>query len=217
MATTSQLLTWIELQNHGWSREGARGSRALLNEAHKLLLYNETEQRIVIDPTTGNIPFIITVDTVYQYNLPATCSILKAVLIDEDETRDEWPWRYEDFSIKGQRFYRVLNITSREKTFSNNANFTFLGVNPGATTSKFRTLYYQAPTEILSDSIQHDMPGNTDTEFLMPATIKLIEGIDHGNFIEAREYITKVLKPQFMAVSDRGEQGVPLFCRKRPF
>jgi hypothetical protein len=217
MATTSQLLTWIELQNHGWSREGARGSRALLNEAHKLLLYDEREQRIVVDPTTGNIPFIATVDAVYRYSLPATCSILKAVLIDSDETLEDSPWSYEDFKIKGQSFYRVLNITSREKTLSDDANFTFLGVNPGDTTEKFRVLYYEYPVEITSDSIQHEMPGVSDMDFLIPATIKLIEGIDHGNFIEAREYISKVIRPQFQAILDRGDQGVPLFCRKRAF
>lgn len=217
MQTTSQLLTWIELQNHGWVREGSRGTRPLFNEAHRLLLYDERDQRIVIDPATGNIPFITTVDLTYQYFLPDNCSILKAVLIDEDEIRDESPWSYEDFHIKGQRFYRVLNITSREKTLMINANFTFLGVNPGDTTDKFRTLYYEYPVEITSDSIQHEMPGTSDMDFLVPATIKLIEGIDHGNFIEAREYIRKILKPQFQATLDRGDQGTPKYCRKRAF
>ncbi|HUT63272.1 MAG TPA: hypothetical protein VMZ04_04870 [Anaerolineae bacterium] len=217
MATTSQLLTWIELQNQGWTREGSKGTRALLNEAHKLLLYNEIEQRVVIDNSTGDFPYLETQDEIYQYDLPANCSILKSVLVDYDETRDAYPWSYDDFNVKGRRYYRILNITSREATFASNGRLTFIGVNPGDTTEKFRLFYYEAPIAITSDTIQHQMPGSADIEFLMPATIKLIEGIDHGNIIEAYEYIAKMIKPRFQLTLDRGDQGVSAFCRKRKF
>jgi len=217
MATTNQLLTWIELQNHGWNREGSKGIRALLNEAHKLLLYNEIEQRIVIDASTGDFPFLTTSDGVYQYNLPSDCSILKAVLIDADEALGDYPWSYEDFRTKGRQYYRILNITSREATIGVDGTITFIGVDPGDTDEKYRLLYYESPIAITSDTIQHQMPGTTDIEYLMPATIKLIEGIDHGNIIEAYEYIMKILKPKFQLSLDRGDQGTPTFCRKRVF
>ena len=217
MATTNQLLTWIELQNHGWNREGRKGTRALFNEAHKLLLHDEVEQRVVIDPATGDFPFIATQDEVYQYNLPANCSILKALLIDYTTSREDYPWSYEDFNAKGRRYYRVLNTTSREATIGVDGTLTFIGVNPGDTDDVFRLFYYESPAAITSDAIQHQMPGTTDIEFLMPATIKLIEGIDHGNIIEAYEYIEKVLKPKFQLALDRGDQGTPTFCRKRAF
>ena len=218
MATTSQLLTWAETQNHGWVREGAKGSRALLNEAHKLLLYNELEQRIAVDTTTGDYPYITTVDNTVLYNLPANCSILKALLIDFTETRDDYPWTYEDFESRGRRYYKVLNINTREATpAAPLAGFVFVGVNPGATTAKFRIFYYEAPINITSDAVQHQMPGSADMEFLLPATIKLIEGMDHGNIIEARQYITEVMKPAFIKTLSRGAQGTPTYCRKRAF
>ena len=217
MATTNQLITWIELQSHGWQREGKKGIRALFNEAHKLLPYDEIEQRLVIDATIGDFPFLATQDGVFQYVLPANCSILKKLVIDYDETKDEYPWSYEDFQYKGKLYYRILNITCREATNNVGATISFVGVNPGATTSKFRLIYFETPINITSDSVQHQMPGSTDFDYLVPATIKLIEGIDHGNIIEARQYINEVIKKEFRRDSDRGEQGVPLYCRKRRF
>ena len=217
MATTSQLLTWIEEQCEGWNREGARGTRALLNEAHKLLLYNELEQRVVIDGATGEFPYLTTRDERYVYNLPDNCSILKALLIDFDNTRSDYPWAYEDFTVDGRRFYRILNIISREATNTTNAQLAFRGVNPGDTDDIFKLYYFEAPINITSDGVQHQMPGSADFEFLLPATIKLIEGIDHGNIIEARQYIVEVIKPQFIKTLSRGEQGIPRFCRKRSF
>lgn len=217
MATTNQLLTWIELQCHGWQREGRKGTRALLNEAHKLLLYDDLEQRLVIDDSIGDFPFLVTQDGVYQYDLPDNCSILKHLVVDYDETLEDYPWSYEDFRYKGQLYYRIMNITTREETSNANATVSFIGVNPGDTTETFRLVYYETPRNITSDSVQHDMPGSTDMEYLVPATIKLIEGLDHGNIIEARQYIKEVIKKEFRKTMDRGEQGVPVFCRKRAF
>lgn len=217
MATTSQLLTWIENQCDGWTREGSKGTRPLLNEAHKLLLYNELEQRVVIDAATGQLPYLTTQDEVYQYNLPDNCSILRALLIDFSEIRNDYPWSYEDFEVDGRRYYRILNIISREATNIANAQLTFRGVNPGDTDDIFKLYYFETPINITSDRVQHQMPGSADIEYLMPATIKLIEGIDHGNIIEARQYIVEVIKPQFIKTLNRGEQGVPILCRKRAF
>ena len=216
MATTSQLLTWIENTKHGWTREGSRGSRAVLNEAHRMLLYNEIEQRLIVDPNTGDFPFGPTTDGVYQYSLPANCSILKAILVDIDSEIDENFFK-EEFRANGKRYYRLLNINSREATNTENAVVNFIGVNPGSHEELYRIYYYEAPVNITSDNVQHQMPGTADVEFLMPATIKLIEGIDHGNIIEARQYIYEVLKPQFNQMINRGEQGTTIFCKKRSF
>jgi len=214
MATTSQLLTWIESVKHGWTREGVKGTRPLLNEAHKMLLYDEIEQRLVLED--GDFPFLVTTDSVYQYNLPVACSVLTAVVVDAEETIDS-DFHIEDYRNNGKHYYRILDVNSREATNDDAAILNFIGVNPGDTTELYRLVYYEAPINIASDVIQHQMPGSCDMEFLMPATIKLIEGIDHGNIIEARQYIYEVIKPQFKARMSRSDQGVPTFCRKRRF
>ncbi len=217
MGTTSQDLTWIELQTGGWTREGPRGTRAMFNQAHRLLLYDENEGNVVFDPTTGDLPVLDTQDGVFQYDCPANCWLLKYLVIDRDQILDDINFRYEDLVLKSMEYYRILNIDARQSRLDQLATLMFVGVNPGTTHGVFKQMYYRTPTEILSDNIQHEMPGTTDEDFLIPATIKLIEGIDHGNIIEARQYIEMELKPQFQLRADQGEHGVPKFCIKRPF
>ncbi len=217
MGTTSQDLTWIEEQSHGWNREGPRGSRALFNEAHRLLLYDESENNIAYDTATGDLPVIATIAGVFAYLCPDDCWILKNLLIDRDQVLDDLNFRFNDVVFGGKEYYRILNIKSYQSKQGQNARFMFLGVDPGTTVDIFKQLYYRMPIQILSDRIQHEMPGTTDEDFLIPATIKLIEGINHGNMIEARQYIVRELKPLFQIEADKGEQGVSDFCIKRPF
>lgn len=217
MATTKQLLTWLELELKGWNREGPRGTRALLNEAHRILLYQEVDSRIVYDASTGDLPYQATQNNVYQYDMPANCYVLKKILIDRDQTLESSDWVVEDFSIAGKNYYAIRNIKSTPATPSEVANIMFT-VNPGATTQVFKRLYYQTPRQILSDNIQHEMPGSTDMEYLYPATAMLIRSINDDKELEkARLYIEKELKPNIRKEFDLGEQGVSDFCIKRAF
>ena len=218
MASTSQLLTWIEEQMHGWNREGSRGSRPLLNEAHRILLTGERKQFLVFDAATGNLPFLATTAGTFQYTLPDTIWLVKAIVQDRDEQTQQDPWRYEDLEVARNRYYRILNVDSRQSVFNiSAATVMFLGVDPGTHAQLYRYYAYRWPVNITSDTVQHEMPGTTDMDFLVPATIKLIEGIDHGNMIEAREYINKELKPNIGTSLDKGEHGIPNYVTKRNF
>jgi len=221
MATTSQLLTWIELECHGWQREGPRGSRALLNEAHRILLVDETDENIVY--SNGNLPYFVTQDSVFDYNCPADCWRTKAIVVDEPRNlgysiQDDEDLAYEEMRIGPLQYYRLLNIRSEAATPSAVATVSFIGINPGATTQTFRHAYWRLPRQILSDAIQHQMPGTTDVEYLMPATMKLIDAInDHAKMEEARRYIRMELKPQIRQEKSMGEQGYPRYSRKRSY
>jgi len=217
MGTTSQDLTWVELEGHGWQREGPRGTRAMFNEAHRLLLYNEDENNIVYDPAIGDLPFLETQNNIFAYEAPADCWLVKGVLVDRDQSFDSEDIRREDIIIAGIEYYRVLNVKTMQSKQGQLARLMFVSFNPGDTEEIFKLLYYRMPIQILSDNIQHEMPGTTDEDYLIPATVKLMEGIGHGNIIEARQYITRELKPQFQIEADRGEQGVSKFCVKRAF
>ena len=223
MASTSQLLTWIELQMHGWNREGPRGTRALLSEAHKMLLQTENDQNIIFDDTTGNLPYITTTSGVYRYNAASDVWRIKHILVDAQRETDyeflaDSDWNYEEITIAGLSYLRVLNIRTSDWRRTGVAWFQFMGVDPGDTTEYFRQLAFRRITDITSDTVQHQMPGTTDVEFLMPATIKLIEAInDHGKFNETREYIMGVLAPQISLDLQGGEQGINQFIAKRPF
>jgi len=225
MATTSQLLTWLELEVHGWNREGPRGTRAILNEAHKILLQQEAEQNLLFDPTTGDLPFLTTRAGQYVYNLPALGGVLpywlvKAVVVDTDSILSGQNWHFEDFYFSSHKYYRVLNVKTLIEGSSPNvlASVAFIKEDPGNTTNVFRIAAYRQPAAILSDSIQHEMPGSTDMEFLYPAAIMLIRSInDDKKMEESRAYIEKFLKPKVFQALDRGDQGNSDFVIKRPF
>lgn len=217
MPTTSQLLTWAEEQCHGWLREGSRGSRALLNEAHRLLLTGERKQFLVFNTAIGNLPFLATQAGVYIYNMPDTIWKVKHIVQDITLQTNADPWRYEDIILAGNRYYRILNVDTRQAVHNNTVATVMFSADPFTTTQQYRYYGWRWPLDITSDRVQHEMPGTTDEEYLLPATIKLIEAIDHGNFIEAQQYITKELKPKIGFSLDSGEHGVPKFVTRRPF
>ncbi len=98
------------------------------------------------------------------------------------------------------------------------ASVTFIKEDPGNTTNVFRIVGYRQPVEILSDNIQHEMPGSTDIEYLFPATVMLIRAIDDDKkMAESRAFIEKEYKPKITRSLDRGEQGNSDFVIKRPF
>lgn len=225
MATTSQILAWIELECTGWQREGIKGTRALLNEAHRMLLTARREQNILYDSTTGDLPYFATTDGVYIYDLHSAVNEAIAVVIDSpaslgyDQVIDEnSSWVYEEYYLGSKLYYRIKNIRSWPATTTQAAKIMFIGVNPGTTTSCYRGVGYKKPTNITSDSIQHEMPGTTDIDYLLPATMKLIDAIDdHKKMEQAREYIELVLKPRMWKELDYGEQGQSSFCIKRRY
>lgn len=226
MASTSQLLTWAELQCHGWTREGVKGSRALLNEAHTILLCDEREQNVVLDPTTGDLPFLRTRAGVFAYALPDNCWKLAAILIDTDTALGATDygglevstrWNLEPWEFAGVEYYRVRNVRSFPARNNANATMQFMRVDPGESRTTFRQEYYRRPTPITSDAVQHEMPLGAEEEYLLPATVKLIQSINNGNIELARDYIRRTLKPLFQAELDTGEQGSSDFCEKRAY
>ena len=230
MATTGQNLTWIELQCHGWDREGRRGTRALLNEAHKLLVQDERDQNIVYDPATGDFPLITTVDGNYRYNLPDDCWKLGNILIDRyygagygqiynvtDAFLTGRTWKLADYDMSGIEYYKILNVRSQPATLLNNARFTFVGVNPGNTNEVFKAMYWKRAVEITSDSVQHELPDGLDQQYLLPATVKLIQSIQTGEMETARAYIMRELKPGLQRELDSGAQGETEFAIKRAY
>lgn len=224
MASTSQLLTWIELECQGWQREGRRGSRALLNEAHKILNCRQVEQNVILDSSTGNLPFMATTDGTYRYNAPSNVWMIGAILIDALTSIDYGTRFEEDFLgleeylFGGYTYYRVRNIRTKPWDRNSVAWVQFNRFNPGTTTAVYRRLAWRRPTDIISDSIQHDMPEGMDVKYLMPATISLIEAInDHDKFNKTLQWIATGLAQQYWNESESGDQGQSDFITKRAY
>lgn len=224
MASTSELLRYIQLEAHGWTIEGPRGIRPILNEAHKILMSVEREQNLIYDETTGDFPYFATTSAVYRYDCPSTVWRVHSVLVDRSNYLDygallnNRQWRYEELNISGVDYLRIRNIRTQDARRSTVANITFIGMDPGTTTATYRRAAYKKPVEITSDAIQHEIPEPFDMEYLMPAVMKIIDEInDHGKMNDSRLYIERELKPKMWQEIDGGEQGCAGYCIKRAY
>jgi len=219
VARTSELLNLVELECHGWTREGVRGTRALLNEAHKLLKMRQCEGNILYDSTTGDLPYLATVAGTYRYSLGATVWLPQNVLVDDTTYLDLTAgWRGETVTYAGKDYFRLFNIRSAPWTLNANAWVQFTGADPGSTTTSYRIRAYAKPREITSDAVQHDMPGATDIKYLLPATVMLIQAAtNHEKFFQARQYITDNLAREFWGEAGAGEQGIPMVVEPSRF
>ncbi len=198
-----------------------------------MLLRHESEQNVLIDNATGDLPYRATRDGVYNYTLDDDVWRLKYLLVDDyvvtndyfnnlDNNHTHYFYQqnqFEEYLFCGRLYYRVKQIRSFDRRNTTAAHFTFVGgLNPGATTEIFRELAYREPVNITSDNVQHEMPGSTDMDYLVPATMALIDAInDHEKTVSSRQYILKELKPNFWNEADGGAQGISDYCIKRSF
>lgn len=226
MPTTAQILSWIELECHGWQREGRKGTRPILDWVHTLLLADENDQNIAKNAATGDLPYLVTQAGQYEYDCPSDCWRTGGILIDQEYITDynfanygtdETEWVLEDYYLFGKYYYRILNISTIDATASTVAKVQFAGVDPETYTDRYLHLYWKKPVEISSDKIQHQMPIGTES-YLIEGTMKVIDAInDHKNMEGARLYIETVLKPMLREQKYKGEQGHPSYSRKRAF
>ena len=227
MASTSQHLTWIALECHGWQPEGSqKGILPLYNQAHRILNTAEKEQNLLYDTSTGNFPYVTTTTGTVQYLCPDTVWLVKHIVIDINSFLPETyaqRWRKELLDFNGMEYYRILNVRSTPARVSGNnvvtpATFMFNGVNPGNSALLFRRICYKLPIEITSQRIQHECPSPGAEQILIQATMSLIDAVnDHKKQLAVSNYIEKVLKPKYWAELESGEQGISDFCVKRKF
>jgi hypothetical protein len=165
---------------------------------------------------------------VFNYACPTTVWLVKHIVVDEttileSDFANQRAWATEDITIGGISYRRVVNIKSVPARTAGSGNitaaqFTFMGLNPGATDSTFRRVAYRLPTEITSDRVQHECPTPNAEQILMQATMSLIDAInDHKKQLAVTNYIENTLKPRYWMETDIGEQATPAFCVKRPF
>ena len=232
MATTAELLVILQEQFKGWNVNGPRGLLHYLDTAHKILCQTESDNRVVFDTTTGLLPYLVTTAGTFHYNLPADCWKLSDVLVEcgiNGSLLDNLSYyRYgtsglgstvlstgfrisatrklEYVNVSGIRYIRVPHIRSTPCGESALAALTFTD-DPGTTTTAYNIRYYKKPASLVSDSIPLEIEPPYDELCLLPAACKLIEGVQHGNYMEARNEILKTIKPLYWKECNSGEQG----------
>jgi len=219
--TTSELLDILEEQFPGWNRDGVRGLLRYVDIAQKALCMVAAEQLLIFDETTGKLPLLTTVSGTFAYYVDPAVSFVDGVLFENeaqsflsDYGREIVVPEY--LSIAGIQYIRIPFVRTWPATDSANAKILFTK-NPGDTTDRYFLRTYRRPATLDSDSIPLLIPPPYDELYLLPATAKLVEGANHGNYIEARTAIIREFKPLMWQAFNEGEQGQDFEPESRGF
>jgi hypothetical protein len=229
--TTAELLNILEEQFPGWNRDGTRGLLRYVDMAQKALCMIPAEQLLIFDTTTGKLPIIATTTSVFEYTMPAEVSFVDEVLVEAGDANfsNLQTLSYQDYgrtsrsaylpeyrTIAGIEYLRIRFIRSWPASESSNARILFTK-NPGTAAASYRRRSYRWPATLESDAIELTIPPPYDELYLLPAVGKLIEGVNHGNYIEARSAIVRDFKPLMWAAFNTGEQGKDYEPEERGF
>lgn len=214
---TEEIIDELEQRFNGWNRTGDHGILRFLNSAHEILMTVEAEQTLLLDTTTGHLPLIPTVDGVYLYTMPLEVFRVSKVLVrSNNHNLRTYDYHFHDrlqasrvnsISIGGKLYSKVPFIKTRDKLNASTAATVMFTKNPKDSDDVFFRQSYKSPVQILSESIQHEVPSPFDYDFLLPAAAKLIEGQCNGNYDEARRIVRMELKPAMWKELDSGDQG----------
>ena len=207
-------------QFKGWNANGPRGVLHYIDVAHRIFRQIESEQTVYFDETNGKLPYLDTTAGVYAYSLPSNCWKLAGVYVEEGVTgsvldnytladyglRTSHKGVCESVVLSGIGYLRVKNIRSWPATESAVARLAFSD-DPGTTDDVYNLKYYKQPVDIVSDSIQIEVEPPYDELYLLPAICELIEGIQHGNYAQARTNLLEIWRPKYWKEINGGEQG----------
>jgi len=221
MATVGQIATWvIKSQAKGFNR--IADVLPIINEVHKIFYKHESSQG-VITGSDGSLPELPTKTNVVEYDAPVVNGItpwcVSGVYLRQPVSNDYNILDYQcsepplvntvDYHEFGGNYYYEYQFVRTLDALEDEGAKIIFSRNPGTTTSMYHLLMYKKPREISSDRIQLQIPDRDGLHrmFFFPAVMKLIEAQNHGNYMEAVEYIENNLKPKVWKVMNSGAQG----------
>ena len=214
---TEELIDELVQRFNGFNRTGDHGLLRYLNAAHMILMSIESEQTLIYDDTTGHLPLLQTYDTVHKYVMASNVWRVSGILVDA--RRDMWPAqdyglvrnlrssRQNSVMIGGRYYAKIPYVRTHDFVNSNQLCRIVFTVNPKDSIDLYYLQSYKRPTDIISESIQVDIPAPLDFDILIPATAKLIDGVLNGNYDDARRMVRQELKPLLWKEMDSGDQG----------
>jgi hypothetical protein len=228
MATTAELIARLQEQYKGWNADGVRGIRTYLDTAHMMLVTALSEQRIYYDTSNGCLPYLTTTAGTYLYTssnhysidnvvveVNVTGSLLDNISGSDYGFRNGKP-RISYVNHAGVDYINIPNVKTTPMTESASASIVFTK-DPGDTTDVYQLYGVRAPARITSDSVQIEVPAPWDDMFLVPAVGLLIEGVENGNYLEARMQIYKNIIPAMRKQFNTGAQGFDYEAESRGF
>jgi len=221
MATTSELLDLLEDQYKGWVRDGPRGLLRYLDAAQKILCHVPAQQLLIVEQANGKLRTFPTTANIYRYDMQDDVAFVEELLVEADTSSQILDYmNVQDYgrisphstkpkypTISGIKYVHIPYVRSWPAGESHPARVMFT-VNPGTTTDTYRVRAYRKPASLDSDSIELTIEPPYDEVYLLPAACKLIEGVNNGNYIEARSTIIREYRPLMHKAFNEGAQGV---------
>jgi hypothetical protein len=184
----------------GWTHDGSHGVLRYLDQAHTILMSQESHQTAAYSMQSGELPKLETAAEVRVYTLPHNIWRVGGVLL-----RGNCGLPGKEVTIAGEFFWSVSSVRTWDWLSHDSPARVSFTIDPGE-----RTFYLRAwvrPTPLTSVKIPHQIPPPNDALYLLPAAAKLIEGVQNGDAIEARRFVEHELKPKFWASMNKGEQS----------
>lgn len=216
--STEELVDELCQRFSGWNRDGEHGVLRYLNSAHDILMSMESQQTLIFDPLTGKLPPLNTTAGVFSYTMPTdvwrVSGILVEVtnpnltLIDYGTITSLIRTSYKNSEkIGGVQYAKIPYIRSWDRVNDLTLARVMFTKDPLDQTDFYYRQSYKCPVQILSESIQPEVPAPWDFDMLLPAAAKLIEGVQNGNYDEARRIVRHEIKKELWKVLDSGDQG----------
>jgi hypothetical protein len=220
--STEDLIDELVQMHNGWNRDGVHGCLRYLNEAHNILMSAESQQTTIFDTATGKLPPLNTTSGTFFYTMLDDVWRVSAILIQINPLYG-YPFAPQfDYGmnrlagrsspenslvIGGIQYSKVPFIRTRDRINSTTPATIMWTKDPETKTDFYYRLSYRTPVQILSESIQPEIPSPLDVQVLLPTASKLIEGAQKFNIFDAYLYIEKELKPKLWKELDAGDQG----------
>ncbi len=225
MPSTREIVDILKYNAKDWNRTGEKSLIQILNRVHKALLSQEMSQRISYR-TDGSLPYFATSDSTYNYTLnQATTGLsediwrvsnvlikapfssqLLASISAEYNTTPALRQPVQPFEWNGIEFFRFYQVHVNDALINGYPTLKFT-MNPGATTKEFYIMAYKKATEILAETTETEIPEHLHDEILIPATLKLLEAEQNGNWIEYNQMMVNEFKPALQSSLNDAEQG----------
>ena len=182
MPSTASMISKLERAVSNYSRIQLLDA---LNEVLTIVYSENMAQTYAIDTTTGQPPLLTTVAGTFEYDLPADCRELVAVVVDNGYPAVSGGDGYGASRINVgndliafNRSWKVIPATSISATYSDVATVTFTN-DPGDTTTVYYLLYHKKPSAL--DTEDDEIPLPEELHYLLrQAVLAMLNTENYG-------------------------------------
>jgi len=200
---TGAMITMIQRRVGNYSREEIL---SLMNELQEEV-YQDVEQTLVLDTSTGMPPYIATTKDTYSYDCPEGCRRTAAIFTADPPraySRSGPIGHPKEYYFRGRGYY-MLSVSSYDRQPDGTDATVVFRDNPGTTTDKYFHSYWRVVTELDTEDDQLLIPSWTHRLMrrAIIAELKSEDLGDTGKEESAIQYFSKMIRKEL----NRGAQS----------